>query len=73
MLYMLETLACGDGDALFAHVALDGDLLSEPVQQTLEGLTAGEPHDSRSSVQSRRGPDPIGRSMLGCAPRFRCA
>ena len=42
MLCMLETPACGDGDALFAHVVLDGDLLSEPVQQMLEGLTAGE-------------------------------
>ncbi len=40
MLYMKQTPDCGGGDTLFADMALAYDLLSEPVQQLLEGLTA---------------------------------
>ena len=40
MLYMLETPECGGGDTLFADMALAYDLLSDPVKQMLQGLTA---------------------------------
>ncbi len=40
MLYITETPACGGGDTLFANMALAYDLLSEPLQGFLDGLTA---------------------------------
>jgi taurine dioxygenase len=40
MLYITETPACGGGDTLFADMSLAFDLLSAPMQQFLEGLTA---------------------------------
>ena len=40
LLYVTETPACGGGDTLYADMALAYDLLSEPIQRMLEGLTA---------------------------------
>jgi taurine dioxygenase len=40
MLYVTETPACGGGDTLFADMALAYELLSEPIQRMLEGLSA---------------------------------
>jgi len=40
MLYVTETPECGGGDTLFADMCLAFDLLSAPMQQFLEGLTA---------------------------------
>jgi taurine dioxygenase len=40
MLYVTETPECGGGDTLYADMYLAYELLSEPIQQMLEGLTA---------------------------------
>jgi len=40
MLYITETPECGGGDTLFADMYLAYELLSEPMQRMLEGLTA---------------------------------
>ncbi len=40
MLYITQTPECGGGDTLFADMNLAYDLLSEPMQQFLAGLTA---------------------------------
>ncbi|MEN8160838.1 MAG: TauD/TfdA family dioxygenase, partial [Myxococcota bacterium] len=40
LLYVTETPECGGGDTLYADMALAYDLLSEPIQRMLEGLTA---------------------------------
>ncbi len=40
MLYVTETPICGGGDTLFADMCLAFDLLSEPIQTFLDGLTA---------------------------------
>lgn len=39
-LYITETPECGGGDTLYADMYLAYDMLSEPMQQMLEGLTA---------------------------------
>lgn len=40
MLYITEVPECGGGDTLFANMYLAFELLSEPMQRFLEGLTA---------------------------------
>jgi len=40
MLYMKETPECGGGDTLFADMYLAYELLSDPMKQMLDGLTA---------------------------------
>jgi taurine dioxygenase len=40
MLYIRETPACGGGDTLYADMVMAYELLSEPMQRFLEGLTA---------------------------------
>ena len=40
MLYLTETPEVGGGDTLFADMYLAYDLLSEPMKQFLDGLTA---------------------------------
>jgi taurine dioxygenase len=40
MLYVTETPECGGGDTLFADMYLAYELLSEPLKQFLDGLTA---------------------------------
>jgi taurine dioxygenase len=40
MLYVTETPECGGGDTLYADMALAWELLSEPMQQMLDGLVA---------------------------------
>ena len=40
MLYVRETPSCGGGDTLFANMYAAYELLSEPMKQFLEGLTA---------------------------------
>ena len=40
MLYITETPECGGGDTMFADMYLAYELLSEPMQRMLEGLTA---------------------------------
>lgn len=43
MLYVTETPECGGGDTLYADMYLAYELLSEPIQRMLEGLSAS--HD----------------------------
>jgi len=52
MLYVRETPACGGGDTLFADMYLAYELLSEPMQRFLEGLTAI--HDGAGPFSEQR-------------------